>query len=88
MRKLTRLVSSRGGRLVVAGLGLLGLLCLVMAWQNYGVQGADFDADPTAPARVGTSSSGGLSTAGVLWLIAGILLLGGVVATVLSRRKH
>jgi hypothetical protein len=87
-RKPRRPIRNRRARLVVAGLVVLGLFCLVMAWQHYGLQGAYFDADPTAPATAGTRSGGGLSRDGVLWLIAGIVLLAGAVVTALSRPKR
>jgi hypothetical protein len=80
-------VRSRWTRLVVPCLVLLALLCLVMARRNYGIQGAYFDADPTAPARVAGSLGGGLSTEGVAWLIAAVLSLAGAVAVALRHRR-
>jgi hypothetical protein len=82
-----RRVRSRWTRLVVPFLVLLALLCLVMARRNYGIQGAYFDADATAPARVAGSSGGGLSTEGVAWLIAAVVSLAGAVAVALRHRR-
>jgi LPXTG-motif cell wall-anchored protein len=73
---------------VVAGLVGLALLCLAMAWQNYGIQTAHFDADPTAPARAGTTSAGGLNAEGVRWLIAAGVALVAAIAVTLRRRKR
>jgi hypothetical protein len=59
-----------------------------MAWQNYGIHGAHFDPDSTAPARAGTTSAGGLSAAGVRWLIAaGVALVVAVVVALRRRRR-
>lgn len=71
---------------MVAALVGLALLCLVMAWQHYGIETAQFDADPTRPAQAGAESAGGLDAEGVRWLIAASVGL--VAAVVVALRKR
>jgi hypothetical protein len=64
----------------------VALLCLVMASRHYGIETASFDPDPTAPARAGTRSAGGLNAADVRWLIAAGVALAAAGVVALRRR--